>query len=92
MKHINAALERLHSGGPIQVDNDSSLLQRILALDPDPRTACILAIDMFLVGIDTVRYRTHIATNRLTNSKERVPLQKSTAAQLLKKFSTFYGT
>ncbi|PNF21414.1 hypothetical protein B7P43_G15326 [Cryptotermes secundus] len=53
MKHINAALERLRSSGPVHVDNDSSLLQRILALDPDPRTACILAIDMFLVGIDT---------------------------------------
>jgi hypothetical protein len=54
MKHINAALERLHLGGPVQVDNDSSLLQRILALDPNPKTACVLAIDMFLVGIDTV--------------------------------------
>jgi len=56
MKHISTALECLHSGESVQVGNDSSLLQRVLALDPDPRTACILALDMFLVGIDTVRY------------------------------------
>ncbi|KDR23725.1 probable cytochrome P450 301a1, mitochondrial isoform X2 [Zootermopsis nevadensis] len=53
MKHISTALQRLHSGGPVLVDNDSSLLQRVLATDSDPKTACILAIDMFLVGIDT---------------------------------------
>jgi hypothetical protein len=58
MKHISTALERLHSGGPVQVDNNSSLLQRVLATDPDPKTACILALDMFLVGIDTVRHHT----------------------------------
>jgi hypothetical protein len=52
MKHISTALQH----GPVQVDNDSSLLQRVLATDPDPKTACILALDMFLVGIDTVRH------------------------------------
>lgn len=56
MKHISQALQQLHSSGPVQVDNESSLLHRLLALDPDPKTACILALDMFLVGIDTVRY------------------------------------
>ena len=56
MKHISRVMQHLHSHGTVQVDNESSLLQRILALDPDPKTACILALDMFLVGIDTVRY------------------------------------
>jgi len=56
MKHISRAMQHLRSHGTVQVDNESSLLQRILALDPDPKTACILALDMFLVGIDTVRY------------------------------------
>jgi hypothetical protein len=70
MKHINSAFERLHSDGPVQVDNDSSLLQRILALDPDPRIACVLAIDMFLVGIDTVRHSIIRATRHLLKSKE----------------------
>ena len=55
MKHINRALENVRQFGPANIDNDSSLLQRVLALDPDhPKTACILALDMFLVGIDTV--------------------------------------
>jgi len=58
MKHISRAMQHLHSRGTVQVDNESSLVQRILALDPDPKTACILALDMFLVGIDTVRYHT----------------------------------
>ncbi|PSN38977.1 putative cytochrome P450 301a1 [Blattella germanica] len=53
MKNINKALDNLQSNGPVQVDNDSSLLERVLALDTDPKTACILALDMFLVGIDT---------------------------------------
>nr|CAD7606413.1 unnamed protein product [Timema genevievae] len=53
-RHIEVALTRLRStGDPQEITDQSSLLQRILALDPDPRTACVLALDMFLVGIDT---------------------------------------
>jgi len=37
-------------------DNQSSLLQRVLSLDPsNPKLAQILSLDMFIVGIDTVR-------------------------------------
>jgi len=36
------------------LDHSSSVLQRILALDADRKTAYNLALDMFLVGIDTV--------------------------------------
>ncbi|XP_067000510.2 probable cytochrome P450 49a1 [Anabrus simplex] len=52
-KHIGQALERLQARGPISSESDSSLLERILAQNPDPKTACVLALDMFLVGIDT---------------------------------------
>lgn len=55
MKYITQALEKKL----IQTNNSSnenaSLLQRILELDPkNPKLATILALDMFLVGIDTV--------------------------------------
>lgn len=53
MKHITAAMDRLQERGAC--NSQSSLLERVLALEPDnPRLACILALDMFLVGIDTV--------------------------------------
>lgn len=55
MKHITAAMERLQERGLAEVGPQSSLLERVLALEPDnPKLACILALDMFLVGIDTV--------------------------------------
>lgn len=55
MKHITAAMEKLQERGEAEVGPQSSLLERVLALEPDnPKLACILALDMFLVGIDTV--------------------------------------
>lgn len=55
MKHITAAMDRLQERGATECNSQSSLLERVLALEPDnPRLACILALDMFLVGIDTV--------------------------------------
>lgn len=55
MKHITTAMDRLQERGATECNSQSSLLERVLALEPDnPRLACILALDMFLVGIDTV--------------------------------------
>ncbi|EEB19767.1 cytochrome P450, putative [Pediculus humanus corporis] len=53
MKHINAAIENLNDKNINNIDNNASLLQRILAMNNDPKIASILALDMFLVGIDT---------------------------------------
>lgn len=36
-------------------NNEMSVLQRVLRLENDTKIATILALDMFLVGIDTVR-------------------------------------
>lgn len=49
------ALEK-HQGEDIRnLQKNASLLQRVLAIEPDnPKLATILAVDMFLVGIDTV--------------------------------------
>ncbi|XP_045479873.1 probable cytochrome P450 301a1, mitochondrial [Harmonia axyridis] len=53
MKHIDAAMERLKSKS-ITNENELSLVERILASEPDPKTAYILALDLILVGIDTI--------------------------------------
>jgi len=35
-------------------DKELSLLERVLALEGDTKIASILALDLFLVGVDTV--------------------------------------
>lgn len=51
MKHVDQALSNLQKGNG---NKESSILQRILKMENDTKTACMLALDMFLVGIDTV--------------------------------------
>nr|CAD7444014.1 unnamed protein product [Timema bartmani] len=53
MKYIGDALERLKVKEASDHD-DLSLLERILVDNPDPKIACILALDLILVGIDTI--------------------------------------
>jgi hypothetical protein len=55
MKHIDAAMERLKTKNFDDPSAELSLVERILASEPDPKTAYILALDLILVGIDTVR-------------------------------------
>lgn len=35
-------------------DEEPSLLERVLENESDPKIACIMALDLILVGIDTV--------------------------------------
>nr|XP_023012009.1 probable cytochrome P450 49a1 [Leptinotarsa decemlineata] len=51
MKYINKSLKR--NTEDVLENNEISILQRILRLENDPKIATILALDMFLVGIDT---------------------------------------
>lgn len=53
MKYIDAAMERLKTKQSFD-ERDLSLVERILAGESDPKTAYILALDLILVGIDTV--------------------------------------
>ncbi|PNF21559.1 putative cytochrome P450 301a1, mitochondrial [Cryptotermes secundus] len=52
-KYIDAAVERLKTKRSV-VESDLSLLERILAAEADPKTAYIFALDLILVGIDTI--------------------------------------
>ncbi|XP_059483398.1 probable cytochrome P450 301a1, mitochondrial [Neocloeon triangulifer] len=54
MKYIDEAMERLRNKDPDNPNNELSLVERILADEPDPKTAYILALDLILVGIDTI--------------------------------------
>lgn len=54
-KYIDVAMERLKTK-TVQDEKDLSLVERILASEPDPKTAYILALDLILVGIDTVNF------------------------------------
>lgn len=53
MKYISQAIERLKTKDS-KNEKELSLVERILANNPDPKVACILALDLILVGIDTV--------------------------------------
>ncbi|XP_033218549.1 probable cytochrome P450 301a1, mitochondrial isoform X2 [Belonocnema kinseyi] len=53
MKYIDAAMERLKNKKSV-CESDLSLVERILAKESDPKIAYILALDLILVGIDTI--------------------------------------
>lgn len=53
MKYIDAAMERLKNKKSVS-ESDLSLVERILAKESDPKIAYVLALDLILVGIDTV--------------------------------------
>lgn len=49
-------MDQLLSEKSFRPGSQSSLLQRVLSLDPtNPKLAQILSLDMFIVGIDTVK-------------------------------------
>ncbi|XP_011568545.3 probable cytochrome P450 301a1, mitochondrial [Plutella xylostella] len=52
-RYINEALERLKTK-KVTSENDLSLLERVLRSEGDPKIATIMALDLILVGIDTI--------------------------------------
>lgn len=53
MKHINIAMENMKNN-PCKDDESLSIIERILMKTGDPKIAAVLALDLFLVGVDTV--------------------------------------
>ncbi|KAI4477577.1 hypothetical protein M0804_012694 [Polistes exclamans] len=53
MKYIDAAMERLKEKKSTK-EEDLSMVERILATNANPKLAYILALDLILVGIDTI--------------------------------------
>ncbi|XP_063236390.1 probable cytochrome P450 49a1 isoform X2 [Bacillus rossius redtenbacheri] len=69
MKHIGAATARLAAGGG---DSEESILQQVLARCGDPKMAAVLAMDLFLVGVDT----TSVAVTSTMYQLSRNPRQQ----------------
>jgi hypothetical protein len=53
-KYINEAAERLMAM-PKDSDRELTVLEKLLARDPNPKTAMVMALDTIFAGIDTVR-------------------------------------
>lgn len=56
MKHINIAIENMNNSTTIKDEENLSIIERIVQKTGNPKIAAILALDLFLVGVDTVRY------------------------------------
>ena len=55
MKHISEAMERLMEEGTKR-DDDMSIMEKIIHKTSDPKIAAVLALDLLLVGVDTVSW------------------------------------
>jgi hypothetical protein len=54
MKYVHAAIERSKSRGQVD-ENELSVLERFLKRDPDPTRSVVMALDMLMAGVDTVK-------------------------------------
>lgn len=54
MKYIQSATERMRNQTAEEQQGEPSLLQRVIMAEKDEKIACIMALDLILVGIDTV--------------------------------------
>jgi cytochrome P450 family 49 subfamily A len=59
MKHITEAMERLGTQQDQRPRHDMSIVQKIILKTCSPKTAAVLALDLLLVGVDTVRTQPH---------------------------------
>lgn len=55
MKHINIAIENMNNSVGIKDEDNLSIIERIVQKTGNPKIAAVLALDLFLVGVDTVR-------------------------------------
>lgn len=54
MKHINIAIENMNNSAAIKDEDNLSIIERIVQKTGNPKIAAVLALDLFLVGVDTV--------------------------------------
>jgi cytochrome P450 family 49 subfamily A len=59
MKHITQAMERLSTREDQRARHDTSIVQKIILRTNSPKTAAVLALDLLLVGVDTVSTQPH---------------------------------
>lgn len=54
MKHINIAMENMKNSTIAKDEENLSIIERIVQKTGNPKIAAVLALDLFLVGVDTV--------------------------------------
>lgn len=54
MKHINIAIENMNNSTTVKEEENLSIIERIMQKTGNPKIAAVLALDLFLVGVDTV--------------------------------------
>lgn len=62
MKHINIAMEKMDNGTIVKDEENLSIIERIVQKTGNPKIAAVLALDLFLVGVDTVCNSIYIVT------------------------------
>ena len=56
MKYICEAMDRMKEEGNKRALEERSLVEKIILKTNDPKIAAVLALDLLLVGVDTVSY------------------------------------
>lgn len=56
MKHINIAITNMNNNEIVKDEENLSIIERIVQKTGNPKIAAVLALDLFLVGVDTVSY------------------------------------
>lgn len=54
MRHINIAMERMNNSSEVKSEEHISIVERILQKTNNPKIAAVLALDLIMVGVDTV--------------------------------------
>lgn len=54
MEHINKAIENMNNNTSTKDEENLSIIERIMIKTGNPKIAAVLALDLFLVGVDTV--------------------------------------
>lgn len=71
MEHINNAIENIKKQ-PVERDEENiSILERILEKTKNPKIAAVLAMDLFLVGVDTTSVAATSTIYQLSQNKEK---------------------
>ena len=59
MKHITVAMDKLDLNQEVD-PNNMSIVEKILRQTRNPKIAAVLALDLMLVGVDTVSCEYHL--------------------------------
>ena len=71
MDNINRAMENIAKNPTVKDEENISILERILEKTKDPKIAAVLAMDLFLVGVDTTSVAATSTIYQLSQNPEK---------------------